>query len=38
MVVTDYNEMTIEELAVISDFTGIGFIVEDGKVTGTENE
>lgn len=38
MVITDYNEMSLEELTVINENLGISFIVEDGKVTGTTDE
>lgn len=38
MVITDYNEMSLEELTVINENLGITFVIEDGKITGSENE
>lgn len=41
MIITDFNEMTIEELLVIHAMLGIEFDVEDGrirKVSGDTNE
>ena len=38
MIVTDFNEMTLEELEVIHTFFGITYKIEDGKITGTNKE
>lgn len=34
MIVTDYNQMTVEELRAIHENLGIDFLVENGKITG----
>lgn len=36
MIVTDYNLMSVEELQVISESTGIEFQINDGKIVGSE--
>lgn len=33
MVKVDFNELSIIDLEVISAFTGIGFVINNGKVT-----
>ena len=38
MIVTDFNEMTLEELEVINTSFGITYEIEDGKITGTNKE
>ena len=35
MIVTDYNNMTPNELQLISDNTGVEFQINDGKIVGT---
>lgn len=37
-VITDFNKMTVEELKVINDYFGYGFIVEAGRIRGIEFE
>lgn len=36
MIVTDYNLMSVEELQIISESTGIKFQINDGKIAGAE--
>lgn len=36
MVITDFNSMTIEELEVINATMGINFLINNGKIVGTE--
>ena len=38
MIVTDFNEMTLEELEVINASFGVTYQIEDGKITGTNKE
>lgn len=38
MIITDFNEMTLEELEVIHTSFGIAYEIEDGKITGTNKE
>ena len=38
MIITDFNEMTLEELEVIYTAFGITCEIEDGKITGTNKE
>ena len=38
MIITDFNEMTLEELEVIHTSFGITYEIEDGKITGTNKE
>ena len=38
MIITDFNEMTLEELEVINTSFGITYEIEDGKITGTNKE
>lgn len=33
MIITDFNEMTLEELLVINAAFGISCVIEDGKIT-----
>lgn len=33
MIVTDYNEMTYEEIISIFENVGTTFLIEDGKIT-----
>ena len=33
MATVDFNELSIIDLEVISAFTGIGFVINNGKVT-----
>lgn len=36
MIITDYNKMSVEEISVIYAALGIGFVIEDGRISGTE--
>lgn len=36
MIITDFNKMTVEELSVIHDCLGISYVIEDGRIAGTE--
>lgn len=36
MIITDYNLMSVEELRIISESTGIEFQINDGKIAGAE--
>ena len=38
MIITDFNEMTLEELEVINTSFGITYEIEDGIITGTNKE
>ena len=38
MIVTDFNEMTLEELEVINKSFGITYEIEDGKITVANKE
>ena len=38
MIITDYNEMSVEELATISNTLGIAFVVNDGKIVNAERK
>lgn len=36
MIITDYNLMSVEELQVISEKTGIEFQINDGRIVNAE--
>lgn len=38
MIITDYNKMTLEELSVIRDYLGISYVIEDGRIVGTQKD
>lgn len=35
-IVTDYNQMSVEELQAIADHLGFGFVIEGGKIVEVE--
>lgn len=35
MIITDYNQMSLNELQIVSGITGIEFQINDGKIVGT---
>ena len=37
MIVTEFNEMTCNELLAANKVFGTRFIINDGKIVGTEN-
>ena len=37
MIVTEFNEMTCNELLAAHEVLGTRFIINDGKIVGTEN-
>lgn len=37
MIVTDYNDLTLNELIAISE-SGKAYVIEDGRITKVENE
>lgn len=38
MMITNFNEMSIEELGAIHDYLGIALEISDGKVVGSVHE
>lgn len=38
MIITDFNEMSVTDLAVINYAIGLGFVIEGGRITGTVND
>lgn len=38
MIITDYNEMSIEELAVISSTLGVEYTIADGQIVSAERK
>lgn len=38
MIITDFNQMSVNDLTVINSVIGLGFVIEDGKITGTTND
>ena len=38
MIITNFNEMTLEELEVINQNFGYEYIIEDGKITAVKRE
>ena len=36
MIITDFNQMTLEELTVMHKRMGLEFEINDGKITGTQ--
>lgn len=38
MIITNFNEMSLEELSAINIALGIALIIEDGNITGTLQE
>lgn len=37
MVITDFNEMSLQELTVINENLGLEYVIEDGKITEVVN-
>lgn len=35
-IVTDYNQMSVEELQAIADYLGFGFVIDGGKIVEVE--
>lgn len=35
MIITDYNQMSLNELQIVAGITGIEFQINDGKIVGT---
>ena len=35
MIVTDYNQMSLNELQIVAGITGIEFQINDGRIVGT---
>ena len=38
MIITNYNEMTLEELEVINRAFGCEYVIEDGEITEVKRE
>lgn len=36
MIVTDFNQMTIDELITINNYLGFEFLINDGRIIGRE--
>jgi hypothetical protein len=36
MIISNYNEMSVEELQAIHDGLGLGFVIEDGEIKAVE--
>ena len=35
MIITNFNQMSIEELQIIAQYIGVEFQINDGKIVGT---
>lgn len=35
-IVTDYNQMSVEELQVIADHLGFSYVISDGRISEVE--
>lgn len=38
MIITDMNQMSIEDLMIFSQALGVTYLINDGVITGTEKE